>query len=67
MLSILWTRHFLNAQDYDITENIIFQDKKSVIILEKNGKSSSGKITKHINTRFFFVTNRIKKGEVTVD
>ena len=53
MPSILWTRNFLNAQDYDFTENIIFQVKKSEIILEKNGKSSSGNITKHINIRYF--------------
>ena len=53
MLSIIWTRNFLNAQDYDVTENIIFQDNKSTIILEKNGKSSSGKRTKYINIRYF--------------
>ena len=64
---ILWTRNFLNAQDYDVTENIIFQYNKSVILLEKNGNSSSGKRTKHINIRYFFVTDRIMKGEVTVD
>ena len=49
MPSILWTRNFLNAQDYYVTENIIFQDNKSTILLEKNGKSSSGKRTKHNN------------------
>ena len=46
---------------------IIFQDNNSVILLEKNGKSSSEKKPKHINIRHFFVTDRIKKGEVTVD
>ena len=53
MPSILWTRNFLNAQDYDVTENIIFQDNKRAILLEKNGKLSSGNITKHINIRYF--------------
>ena len=67
ILSTLWTRNFLNAQDYDVTENIIFQYNKSAILLENNGKSSSGNRTKHINIRYFFVTDRIKKGEVTVD
>ena len=51
--SILWTRNFLNAQDYDVTKNTIFQDKKSAILLEKNGKSSIGNITKHINIQYF--------------
>ena len=67
MPSILCTRNFLKAQDYDVTEKIIFQDNKSAILLKNNGKSSSGKRTKHINIRYFFVTDRIKKGEVTVD
>ena len=47
-------------------ENIIFQDNNSAILLEKNGKTSSGKRTKHISIRYFFVTDRINKGEVSV-
>ena len=67
MPSILWTRNFLNAQEHDFTENIIFQDKKNTILLEKNGKLSSGKRRKKLTYDIFFVTARIKKGEVTVD
>ncbi len=67
MPSILWTRRFLEAQDYGVTENIIYQDNKSAILLEKNGKASSTKRTKHINIRFFFVTDRVKKNEVSVE
>ena len=40
---ILWTRHFLEAQGYTITENIIFQDNMSSLSLEKNGHASSSK------------------------
>ena len=53
MPSILWTRFFLEAQGYDVTDNIIYQDNNSAILLEKNGKASSGKRTEHINMRFF--------------
>ena len=53
MPSILWTVIFLNSQDYDVTESIIFQDNKSTILLEKNSKSPRGKRTKHINIQFF--------------
>jgi hypothetical protein len=35
--------------------------------MEKNGKASSSKPTKHINIRYYFVTDRIKKGELTVE
>ena len=53
MPGILWTRNFMKAQDYDVVENIIFQDNKSAMLLEKNGKTSSGKRTKDIRIRFF--------------
>ena len=46
--------------------NVLFQDNKSSILLETNGKASSGKRTKHINIRFFFITDRVSKGEVSV-
>ena len=68
MPSILWTRNFLKAQGYEVTENIIlYQDNKSSIFLEKNGKASSSKRTRHNAIRYFFVTNRIAKGELTVE
>ena len=66
MPAILWTRLFLESQGYDVTENIIYQDNKAAILLEKNGKASSGKRTKHINMRYFFVTDRIVKRDVSV-
>ena len=40
---ILWTRRFLLAQGYGIVENLQLQDNKSSILLERNGKASSGK------------------------
>ena len=67
MPSILWTRYFLIAQGYSVSDNILAQDNKSSILLEQNGKASSSKRTKHINIRYFFVTDRIAKGELKVE
>ena len=67
MPSILWTRYFLKAQGYHVSDNIIFQDNKSTMLLERNGKASSSRRTKHINVRYFFITDRIAKGEVRVE
>ena len=66
MPAICWTRYFLMAQGYEVKDNILFQDNKSSILLEKNGKASSSKRTKHINIRYFFITDRVNKGEVSV-
>jgi hypothetical protein len=65
---ICWNRYFMKAQGYNVQDNILFQDNKSSILLEKNGKASSGKRTKHanINIRYFFNTDRVIKEEVSV-
>jgi len=55
------------AQGYSVTDNVLAQDNKSSILLERNGKASSSKRTKHINIRYFFVTDRIAKGELKVE
>jgi hypothetical protein len=67
MPAVCWTRYFMDAQGYGIQENIAYQDNMSAMLLEKNGKASSSKRTKHINIRYFFVTDRINKGELTVE
>ncbi len=46
---ILWTKLFMEAQGYDIQKNILYQDNKSAILLEINGKRSSGKRTRALN------------------
>jgi hypothetical protein len=62
---VLWTRYFLEAQGYG-TNNVLYQDNQSTMKLENNGKASSGKRTRHINIRYFFITDRIAKKEVAV-
>lgn len=45
---------------------MLHQDNQSAILLETNGKGSSGKRTRHINIRYFFIGDRVASGEVTV-
>jgi hypothetical protein len=52
---ILWTRHFLEAQGYTISANIVFQDNMSTLSLAKNGYVSSSKCTKHIKAKYLYV------------
>ena len=67
MPQILWTWYFLEAQGYQVKDSVIYQDNQSSILLEKNGCASSGKRTRHINIRYFFITDRIEKKEVRVE
>jgi hypothetical protein len=63
MPQILWMRYFLEAQGYGVKDSIVNQDNQSAILLEKNGRASSSKRTRHINIRYFFVTNRVESNE----
>jgi hypothetical protein len=65
MSLILWSCNFLKTQGYAVVDNILYQDNRSAILLEKNGKMFSGKRTKHIATCYFFVTDRILAGEIS--
>ena len=66
MPAVCCTSYFLEAQDCDVTEEIVYQDNQSAVLLEINGKTSCINRTKHINILFFFVTDPINKKEVTV-
>ena len=66
MGQILWTRQFLAAQGVPVPVTTIYQDNKSTILLSENSKGSSSKRTKHLDVRYFFITDRIKRGEVKV-
>jgi hypothetical protein len=39
---VIWTCNFLEAQGFEILDNVVSQDNQSTILLAKNGKASSG-------------------------
>jgi hypothetical protein len=61
MPTICWTCYFTKAQGYDVKDNVLFQENKSSILLEKNGKASSSKRTKHINIRYFLLPTELAR------
>ena len=64
---VLWTKLFMEAQGYPIEKNILYQDNKSSILLETNGRSSAGKRSRAINIRYFFVTDQVELGNVHIE
>ncbi len=54
---ILWVRLFLKAQRFAVSNNILFQDNKSVMLLETNGRASSSKRTRHIEIWYYYVAD----------
>ncbi len=67
MLQILWMNLFLEVQDYKTLDTILYQDNQSTILLEKNGMQSSSKQTKHLNCYYYFITNRISAGDLSIE
>ena len=63
----MWCKYFTEAQGYTIDNNILYQDNKSTILLAKNGRMSAGKNSKHINNRFFLITNKVAQGDLKID
>jgi hypothetical protein len=61
---IVWSCYFLMAQGYGVTQNLLLQDNKSSMLLEK--KTSSSKHTQHINIQYFFITYRLSMKEVEI-
>ena len=57
---------FLAVQGEYVPTTTIYQDNKSTILLAENGRSSSSKQTRHLNIRYYFITDHIKRGHVKV-
>ena len=45
----------------------MYQDNQSAILLKNNGRASSSRRIKHLNITYFFITDRIKKGELKIE
>ena len=64
---VLWTRSFLEEQGHKVNSNTVYQDNKSAILLEENGKGSSSKRTLNMDIRYLFITDRITAGKISLE
>ena len=62
----LWASKFLDRQGYTVERNVIHQDNQSSIRLESNGRRSCGQKSRHIDIRYFFLKDKIEKGEISI-
>ena len=67
MPQMMWTGYFLKAHGVDVVDTVLYQDNKSAMLLEKNGRASSGKRTRHIDIRFYFVADRVANGDLRIE
>ena len=64
--STLWVQHFLQGQGFPHATSYFEQDNQSAIRLERNGRASAGPRSRHINIRYFFITDRLDTDNITL-
>jgi len=67
MPQLMWTGHFLLEQGFCVKESLLYQDNTSSILIEKNGRSSCSKRTRHMNIRYFFVKDQVESKRVRIE
>ena len=60
-----WAQLFISSQGYDCS-TVLHQDNEAAMRLELNGKRSSSKRTRHLNIRYFHITDQLNQGWLTV-
>ena len=53
--NVLWTRQFLECQEFKVKVNIIYQDNTSTMKMQKNCRASSGKRTQNYYIKSFIL------------
>ena len=56
----------IEAQGHQVQENTVYQDNTSAMKLEINGKTSSGKRTRHFDIKFCYFTDLVNREEIQV-
>ena len=64
--STIWVQYFLQAQGFPHRNSYLEQDNQSAIRLERNGRASASQRSRHINIRYFFVTDRLDTDNITL-
>ena len=67
LTQVIWTQYFLKEQGHIIHDDVIYQDNQNAIRLEMNGRQSGSKMTRHINIRCYFITDRIIYQEASIE
>ena len=64
--NVLWAKLFMESQGMKVEHNIIYQDNKSTIQLAENGRHSAGKRSRHLNIKYFYITDKLEQKEMEI-
>ena len=57
----------MEAQGYKFMDKVLYQDNMIAMKMEKNGRNSCAGNSRHISIRYFFVKDRLDKGEFRLE
>ena len=60
-----WAHLFISSQGYDCS-TVLHQDNEAAMRLQLNGKRFSSKRNRHPNIRYFYITDQLDQGWLTV-
>ena len=64
---IAWRQNLLHEMDIVLSQPAtLYQDNMSTIALVRNGKSNNNR-TRHIAIRYFFVADKVRAGEISIE
>jgi hypothetical protein len=63
----IYVKMFMAAQGHRTTKATFYQDNESAIKMESNGKASCGQRSRHIDIRYFFITDHVKQQSITIE
>jgi hypothetical protein len=66
LMDIIRMHYFVECQEYDINEYVIYHDNMIALLLEKNGRVSSSRRTKHIKAKYFLIKDYYDAGKINV-
>jgi hypothetical protein len=64
---VIWVVKFMHYQGFDMDSNIFYQDNLSAMKIEKNGRKSCGQKSRHIDIRYFFIKDVLKRENITLE
>jgi len=63
--AVIGVCNFVKAQGRELGPAILYQDNKSTMAVIEKGRFT-GRNTKHVNVRYFFIKDRVEKGELEI-
>jgi hypothetical protein len=64
---LMWTGNFLSEQGFPVKESLLYQDNTSSILIEKNGRNSCTKRSRHMDIRYFFIKDQVESKRVRIE